>query len=422
MDEQFLHYIWKYQKFEPGKLTLSCGKQMRVFYPGNHNQDSGPDFEEARVKIDNIEWAGQVEIHINSSDWFHHKHQNETAYDNVILHVVWNYDKEVKINNEPLPTLELKKIISPFLVKKYKAHIHSPDEILCKSQFQAVSSLVRQSMLDRVLIERLEEKAERILQILKNKKNNWEETSYLALAGNFGFSTNKAAFERVAELLPFSSLKKVLQNQVQTEALLFGQAGFLETESDKYQQDLKSEFLYLRKKFQLPEGMVTAQWKFGKLRPPNFPTVRLAQLASLLSHHPQLFSILTETENINELKSDLQSPMSSYWQEHYDFGKARRRPSKAIGQKSFENILINTVAPLLAAYSRYISDQKYMDRALELLESIPPESNRITKKWDSPETTPKTAFDSQALIQLFKCYCQKRKCLQCNIGVEILNK
>ncbi|MEQ8904670.1 DUF2851 family protein [Ekhidna sp.] len=422
MDEQFLHYIWKHQKFEPGKLKLACGKQMLVFNPGSHNQDSGPDFEEARIKIDNIEWAGQVELHINSSDWFHHRHQNDTAYDNVILHVVWNHDKEVKVNDEPLPTLELKEIINPLLVKKYKSYLHAPDEILCRNQLKDVSSISINNMLDRVLVERLEEKAERILLSLENNYNNWEETTYHVIAGNFGFSTNKDAFERLAKLLPFSSLKKVLQSPSQTEALLFGQAGFLEKETDDYQRSLKSEFTYLIKKFQLSESMMKAQWKFGKLRPANFPTVRLGQLASILSHQPQLFSLLTETESIKELKRKLQTPLSEYWQEHYDFGKARSSKSKAIGEKSFENILINTVAPLLAAYSKYVGDSKYMDRAIELLESIPKENNRITKKWDDPGLSPKTAFDSQALIQLFKSYCQKRKCLQCNIGVEILNK
>lgn len=422
MDEQFLHYIWKYQKFDHAKLRLTNGDNLLVFFPGNHNQDSGPDFEEASIKINNIKWAGQVEIHINSSDWFHHNHQNDTAYDNVILHVVWSHDKEVKINDESVPTLELKEIINPLLIKKYKNHIHANDEILCSSQLSKVSLLTLKGMLDRVLVERLEEKAARVLEELKSTNNDWEETTYRTLARNFGFSTNKDAFDRLTKLLPFSKLKKTLQNEQQTEALLFGQAGFLADAKDEYQGKLKSEFEYLKIKFQLSDPMIKAQWKFGKLRPANFPTVRLAQLASLLSHQPQLFSNLTQTESITELKKKLQTPMGAYWQDQYDFGKARKHKSKAIGTSSFENILINTVAPLLAAYSRYLGEQKYMDKAIELLESLPTESNRITKKWDDPALAPKSAFDSQALIQLFKNYCQKRRCLQCNIGVEILNK
>lgn len=422
MDEQFLHYIWKYQKFDQNKLKLTEGQSLMVYCPGNHNQDSGPDFEEARIKIDAIEWAGQVEIHINSSDWNHHNHQHDPAYENVILHVVWNYDSEIHLNGEAIPTLELKSIIDPGLIEKYQKHIRSNQEILCSSQLPGVSPLTIRGMLDRVLVERLEEKASRILNDLQSRKNDWEEVTYRALASNFGFSTNKEAFIRLTELLPFSKLKKALQNEKSTEALLFGQAGFLNEAKDEYQDSLKSEFQFLQKKFQLPESMVKPQWKFGKLRPANFPPVRLAQLAAVLYNTPKLFTILTQTESIKTLKEHLRPPLSQYWQAHYDFGKERERATRQIGKSSFENILINTVAPLLAAYSKYTAGPTFMDRAVELLESSPTENNRITRKWSKIDVNAKTAIDSQAFIQLFKSYCQKRKCLQCNIGVEILNR
>ena len=421
MDEQFLHYIWKYQKINNNPV-LTDGQKLKVFYPGNHNQDSGPDFEEARIKINEIEWAGQVEIHINSSDWIHHNHAKDPAYENTILHVVWNHDKEIMVNEEVLPTLELKKIVDLALLEKYESHIRYGEEIPCTNQLTSAPFITISTMLDRVLVERLNEKSDRVLTDLRNLKDDWEEVTYRTITANFGFSTNKDAFVRLTEVLPFSKLKKALQDSTKTEALILGQAGFLENAQDDYQQSLKSEFNFQCKKFQLPDSMVKAQWKFGKLRPANFPTVRLAQLSTLLHHQPQLFTLLIHTEDLQELKKKLLVPVSSYWQLHYDFNKNRKRPVETMGITSFESLLINSVAPLLSAYSKYTGEQKFMDRAVELLESLKPERNRFTKKWDNLLATPKTAFDSQAQIQLFKNYCLKRKCLQCNIGVGILNK
>ncbi|MEO9871594.1 DUF2851 family protein [Ekhidna sp.] len=422
MDELFLHYIWKYQKFNLTDLSVSDGQSLKVFYQGNHNQDSGPDFAEARIKIGSIEWAGQVEIHINSSDWIHHKHQNDPAYKNVILHVVWTNDQEILIEGQPIPTLELKSIIDLDLIEKYKRHIQSTNEILCSDQFSSVPQLTKSSMLDRVLVERLMEKSDRILHRLKENKNDWEEVTYKTLAENFGFSTNKEAFKRLTDLLSFSVLKKILPKALETEALIFGQSGFLEGEGDDYKKKLRSEYDFISKKFQLPDTMVQAQWKFGKLRPDNFPTVRLSQFASLLHKHSQLFTFLTQTESMDVLKKKLVVSVSSYWQDHYDFGKPRKKPIETIGISSFENILINTVAPLLAAYSKYTDEQKFIDRAVELLESLSPESNRITRKWEPLDQKAKNAFESQAQIHLFKNYCQKKRCLQCNVGVKILSK
>ncbi len=421
MDEQFLHYIWKYQKFDAGHLLLTSGQSLKIFYAGNHNHDSGPDFEEARVKIENIEWAGQVEIHINSSDWIHHKHQFDLSYQNVILHVVWNHDKEILVDNETLPTLELKKLVDPLLAAKYLKHLQSTSEILCSSQIKSIPSLKFRNMLDRVVIERLEQKATSILYDLNKSTNNWEQTTYQTIAANFGFSTNKEAFIQLSEQLPFEKLMKVLQSIKSTEALLFGQAGFLEGDDDEYKAELRLEFSFLQNKFQLKEPLSTTHWKFGKLRPANFPSVRLAQMAALFHSQPQLFTLLTKTESIKELKMKLLADISNYWQIHYNFGKRRKKSSLRMGSASFENLLINSVAPLLAAYAKFTGEQKYMDRSLGILESVKPESNRITKKWNELEINANSGFDSQGLIQLYKAYCQKRRCLHCIIGTEILN-
>ncbi|MEO9483854.1 MAG: DUF2851 family protein [Ekhidna sp.] len=422
MNEQFLHYIWKYQKFESEALQLTNGQVLKVFNTGNHNHDSGPDFEEARIKIDEIEWAGQVEIHINSSDWLHHKHQNDPSYESVVLHVVWNHDKEICIDKTAIPTLELKQIVNPLLTEKYEKYIKSTDEILCTNQINSVSPVHFSNMLDRVLIERLKEKSASILSWLDFYTNDWEQVTYRTIAANFGFSINKESFIRLTELLPFTTLKKSLQNQQAAEALIFGQSGFLEDQNDDYQRALRSEFEFLSKKFQLKPSLSKMHWKFGKLRPANFPSVRLSQLSSLLHNQPQLFGFLVKTESIKEIKDKLAVEVSEYWQLHYDFGKRRKKQSLKMGVSSFENLLINSVAPLLAAYAKYTSEQKYMDRAVAILESLPAERNRITKKWNPLDVNPKSAFDSQALIQLTTQYCQKRRCLHCNLGVGILNK
>lgn len=422
MDEQFLHYIWKFQKFKSNQLELINNQSLKIFYPGNHNHDSGPDFEEARIKIDEIEWAGQVEIHINSSDWLHHNHQEDQTYESVVLHVVWNHDKEIHIQNEVIPTLELKNLVDPFLIEKYHRYISTTDEILCSSQINSLSNLTISSMLDRVLIERLSNKASEVLMTLSENTNDWEQVTYRTIAANFGFSTNKGTFIRLTELAPFEVLKKVLHNQLATEALLYGQSGFLDNTIDDYQTELNKEYQFLKKKFRLKEGLSKSYWKSGKLRPTNFPIVRIAQLSALLHSQPQLFTLLIKTININELKQRLMVDVSTYWQLHYDFNKRTKKTNNSIGRSSFENLLINSVSPLLAAYARFTDEHQYMDRAINLLESISPERNRITKKWDPLEIKAKSAFDSQALIQLHKNYCEKRRCLKCNIGVEILNE
>ena len=419
IDEQILHHIWKHQLFENPNLTQN--QKLSVFYPGDHNLDAGPDFKEARLKIDSIEWGGQVEIHIKSSDWHHHKHHLDKAYDNVVLHVVWQHDKEIEVNGSFIPVLELKQKVDPHLIVRYKEHLLSKDVILCQKQLSKVSKMNISGMLDRVLVERLKTKADLIFQDLKKFKNDWETVVYRSMASNFGFSTNKDAFTRLTEILPFPKLKKSLHDLTSTEALVFGQAGFLENPKDNYQENLKKEHTYLSKKYNLHEPMIDVQWKFGKLRPPNFPTVRLGQFAALLHHHPKLFSLIIEPKDTKELKQLFGFSTSDYWLKHYDFGKKRKKPSSGIGEKSIELLLLNVVTPILAAYSKFTHEQKFMDSAISLLESINFENNRITRMFTDFNFPCDSAFDSQATIQLYKNYCQRRKCLNCNIGVEIIS-
>ncbi len=421
MDEQFLHHVWKFQKLQ-GRLKTTCGQEIIVINQGNHNHNSGPDFEEARIKIGDIEWVGQIEIHVDSSNWQAHKHHLDKAYENVILHVVWKHDKEVLLNGSPIPTLEINDLINQDEYMNYQAFINQKKDILCQEQLTNVSSLNFTNLLDRMMVERLEQKAEEILDLVNSKKADWEEITYLSLAKNFGFSVNKEPFLTMAAYLPHKVISKNTSNAKSIEALIFGQAGFLEGEIDNYHQVLKKEYEFLKSKFQLQSKLTKSMWKFGRMRPSNIPTVRLAQFASLLYKNDRLFSKLIEIDDPKEVPKQFEFDVSEYWNTHYDFGKVRKKKGGKMGSSSIDNLIINTIAPLLAAYSIYMDDRSYMEKGIRILEVLRPENNNITKKWTAVDRAPKSAFDSQSLIGLYKNYCSKKKCLDCSIGVEILGR
>ncbi len=421
MDEMFLHYIWKFQKLS-GKLKTTCGQAIIVISPGNHNHNSGPDFEEARIKISDIEWAGKIEIHINSSDWHVHNHHTDKAYESVILHIVWNHDNEVLLDGTPIPTLEVKDLIDKSEYKKYQVFINQNKDILCQDQLLNVSTLSFTNLLDRMMVERLEQKAEEILELVNSKNSDWEEVTYLSLAKNFGFSVNKDPFFNMASSIPYKVISKNNSHANRIEALIFGQAGFLEGVIDDYHQELKKEYQFLMSKFNLQSKMERSMWKFGRMRPSNFPSVRLAQFAALIHKNDHLFSKLTEIEDPNEILAQFEFKVSDYWVHHYDFEKARNKKGGNMGRASVDNLIINTIAPLLSAYSIYSDNSFFMDKAIRLLEVLSAESNSITKKWTAVDREPKSAFDSQSLIGLYKNYCSKRRCLDCSIGVEILGR
>lgn len=421
MDERFLHYVWKFQKLN-GKLKTIEGHQIIVINQGTHNHNSGPDFEEARIKIGDIEWAGKIEIHVNSSDWKAHNHHRDKAYSSVILHVVWKHDSEVLVDGQVVPTLEVKNLIKPEEFEKYRSFIKRNKEILCHDQLSSISNLSFTSLLDRMMVERLEQKAIEVLELVSIKNADWEEVAYLSLARNFGFSTNKEAFFAMANSLPYRTVAKNSSTKHAIEALFFGQSGFLNEPGDDYHKELRTEFDFLKSKHQLPDPLMKERWKFGRMRMPNFPTVRLAQFAALMAKNDHLFSRLIEVDTPQKVIEQFEFQVSDYWDEHYDFGKKRKKRGGNMGKSSVDNLIINTIAPLFAAYSKYSGDQRYMDRAVRILELIPPENNSITKKWSAVGREPKNASDSQSLIGLFKNYCSKRKCLDCSVGVEILER
>ena len=423
MNESFLHYIWQFQYFDKQDLRCSTGEEILVLNPGFRNTHAGPDFYNAKLKLDNIEWAGSVEIHIASSGWREHKHQDDAAYENVVLHVVWEENEKIfRKDGTLLPTLELKTRVASSFLLQYKRIVHSRSRIPCANAIHAVPDVVRVSMLDKALMARLEKKANVVLESLKKNNGDWEETCYQMLCRNFGFKVNTDPFLQLAQSLPYKVLMKHADRLEQMEALIFGQAGFLkETIQDAYYLLLKREYTLLRTKYTLADRQMNkAQWRFLRLRPANFPTIRLAQLTSVLYHQKNLFSRILSTRSWKELSPLFSVKPSDYWLHHYQFFKQQEKEVPALGKMSVENILINSIVPMLVAYGKAKDDQRYVDPALELLQETASEENNILRSWSGLGIFSQNAFDSQGLIELYNSFCSRRRCLDCNIGFFLL--
>ena len=424
MNEDVLSFLWKFQYFERQNLQTETGENLQILAVGQRNGDAGPDFMNARVLIDGLEWVGNVEIHVKTSDWQRHAHTHDHAYDSVILHVVWENDALI---NRPdgtfLPTFALKNRVQPHFLIKYYALIQSSAVIPCAAQFADVADLSKISMLDRALTQRLERKAVFVNELWARNQQDWEETAYQLLAHNFGFKINSEPFLQLAQGLPFKILQKHRDNLTQLEALLLGQAGWLENSdvSDEYVETLRREYAFLAAKYDLkPQQMQAHEWKMLRLRPANFPAVRLAQLAALVQAQPSLFSLFINVANAADLIKTLQIKQSNYWQKHYLIGKEATGKVATLGRSSAENILINTVVSLLVAYSQAKDNRDWLDKALSLLENLPAEQNHITDIWKDLGLPIKSSFDSQAAIELYNQFCTPKKCLQCNIGVALV--
>lgn len=420
MKEEFLHFIWDHSLFDKSSLKTVTGDKLEILSTGMPNTNSGPDFFNARIRIGETTWAGNIEIHPKSSHWFQHKHETDQAYSNVILHVVEHYDKPVIIKGEELPTLELR--YSPKLLENFEQLLKSKQWIACEEKLHSVDPFILRFWYSSLMIERLQAKTEDILQILRQNANNWNETFYQLLSRNFGMKTNAIPFELLARSLPLQILSKHKNNLFQLEALLFGQAGLLNEMllGDDYFLELRNEYSFLHKKYNLP-GVDAHLWKFMRLRPVNFPTIRIAQLAALVHQSSALFSRILEIEDLDELRKLFEVTASNYWDTHYRFNKpsAENRP-KHLGETIFQNLVINTIAPLLFVYGEQHSSQAMKDLALYFLEKLPPELNQITDKWNERGIESRSAFESQALIQLKKQYCENKKCLHCQLGAKII--
>lgn len=423
MKEEFLHYIWKTKQFIPTDLKTTKGQEIEIIFPGDYNFHSGPDFFNAQLKIDGMLWTGNVEIHVNVSDWLKHKHQNDEAYNNVILHVVYEYDCELKTNtDEAMPTLVLKDRIGMKLYENYLQFLKNNTKLACAMGVREIPSIVVTSWLSRIVAERLERKVLELKTEFNQNGNDWEETFYRNLAKQFGMKTNADPFQWLANAVPYKMILRQRDNLLQTEALLFGQAGLLpEKPEDAYSLALAREYNFLQVKFHI-RPMPTHWWKFMRLRPNNFPTIRIAQLAGLFFRQPQLFRKCLETNEIVELKKLFDVPASGYWNEHYRFGKVSKACEKKLGPQAIDTIFINTIAPFKFLYGRIKGDEVLVQEAISLLEKIDPETNKIIREWESVGVKPVCAAESQALLELKKNYCEKKRCLQCEIGNYLLER
>ena len=420
--EDFLHYIWKFRLFDRSDLQTTNGDIVEVFSAGMHNTDSGPDFGNARIKIGDTIWAGNVELHLSSSDWKKHKHSTDTAYDNVILHVVYRDDEPVTANGRQIPTLELKDRIPAELYNRYHNLVFGNQTIIpCEASIGKLDDFTLKTWFARVLIERLEKRSAVVTSALALNRGDWEETFYQFLAANFGFKTNAVPFELLAKSLPQNILAKPKNNPMQIEALVFGQAGFLTDDlTDEYPQKLKKEYDFLRKKYGLTP-LENHLWKFMRLRPQNFPTIRLAQFAALIVNSNHLFSKILDIKDIKSLQNLFtEIKVNPYWGDHFRFDKPSKPSPKTMGQASVDVLLLNTLALFLFSYGKHHQQQYYIDRSLKLLENLPREQNNIIADFESLGVKANSAFESQALLELKNYYCNYKKCLQCSIGNKIL--
>ena len=425
MKEEFLHYLWKYRLYDPEKLFDSERNKILVIHAGEYNRDSGPDFFNARISVAGTVWAGNIEIHTLSSHFDNHGHQNDPAFNNVILHVVAENDKKVfNSRGEELLTTEIS--FDPLLFEKFTSLVNNPYIIACQDEIGRLDTILVRHWLSSLVIERLKSKSELIYQMLSETGNDWEETFYRLLSRYFGFRINTEPFEMLASALPFRIIRKHADNLFQIEALLFGTAGMLEEGlfkealSDEYYRNLIKEYKVLSAKYSLHSihGWI---WKFSRLRPANFPTIRISQLAAMLSVTGGLFSRVLEAAGINELNEVFEVTASQYWDDHFVFGKKSRKVVKNTGTQATGIFLINAVIPVIFVYGQSRDCYNISERALSFLEDIPSEENTILQEWRVAGINAESAFYSQSLIQLRNEYCKKRRCLECRIGSKLVS-
>ncbi len=419
MKENLLQYIWQFQYFNKNGLSTVAGEPLQVINGGNLNVNQGPDFLSAKLKINNTLWAGNVELHVRSTDWNVHKHSGDNNYKNIVLHVVWLHDGEITDGNgNILPTLELQSRVSKVLLSKYEELMLASSFIPCERQIHLVNDLTLSNWKQRLLIERLQNKSKLIFEYLNENNSHWEETFWWLTARNFGIKVNSIAFEKVARSIPVKLLSKHKNQIHQLEALLFGQAGLLNKNFvEDYPLMLQKEYIFLRKKYKLDQPK--EQFFFLRMRPANFPTIRLAQLAMLVhtSHH--LFSQIIEKVALEEVRKFLNVTANDYWHYHYLFEDKSSFKKKNIGEQMINNILVNTVVPALFAYGFLHNEQAYKEKAISWLEKVSPEKNIITKGFEALHLSNKNAFDSQSFIQLKNEYCNYKRCLECAVGNAI---
>jgi len=423
LPEDLLHFIWKYRLYQTQKPVTVSGKPLAILYTGMHNNHAGPDFRSAKIRIGTTEWAGNVEIHWRSSDWNTHRHDHDLAYNNVILHVVYEHDKDVRrIDGTTPEVLELKPLISEFMLQRYQQMMNGMSWIPCERHIDVISPLTISQWLSRLLIERFEHRVNDVLDLLEQQQGNWDETCYLWMARCFGFSINAPAFEQLARSVPQAILTKYQQRSLALEAIFFGQAGMLEGTGpvDEYTAALRNEYAYRQKLHVLspPPGL---PWRFMRTRPGNFPSMRIAQFVAFYARSPYSFATIRDAPTSVELKAMFQQlPVHEYWRRHYRIGKRSATHSNQLGERSIQTLLINAVAVILFAFGKYINEETYIYRAVSLLETLKPEDNAIIRRFSTFGIHARQAAESQALLQMKAFYCDRKKCLDCSIGLAVI--
>ena len=429
--EQLLHYTWKHKLYPLKELTTSDGQRVEIVDPGLHNRNAGPDFFNAKIRIGSTMWVGNVEIHDKSSDWYQHGHDKDSRYDNVVLHVAAELDTEVmKSNGEYVPQLQLSV---PDDVLTHYDELQKTDEYPpCYKVIPHLSALIIHSWMAALQTERLEQKTEAIRKRAELCNGSWEDAYFVTLARNYGFGINGEVFEQWAYNIPLNAVAHHRDDLFQIEAIFMGQAGLLELDSipEYYQKDalndgyfakLRNEYQYLAHKFSM-KPIDFKLWRFLRLRPQNFPHIRISQLANLYYQQKAGLSQLMECETLDELKNVLKSQVTPYWETHYTFGSTSPRNEKHLSYGSINLLMINTAIPMLFAYGRHTTKEVLCDKAFDFLEQLKAENNHIIRMWQQVGLPVKTAGDSQALIQLKKEYCDKKECLRCRFGYEYLRR
>lgn len=420
MKESVLHYIWQYKLFDAYELATTDQQPIEVIHTGTSNTDAGPDFFNAKIKIDNTLWVGNVEIHRKSSDWHRHGHDKDKKYDSIILHIAQEVDVPLyRTNGDKIPQLQLS--VPHTIRANYQSLMATQQWIACQEKIQQVNPFFVNSWIATMLMARLQEKTATIEHLLQQSKNHWEEAFYISLARSFGFGVNSDAFERLAKQTPLSILAKHKNDLFQIEAIYFGQSGLLSVvsseETDQYVKKLRIEYDFLQKKYQL-QPLDGSMWKMLRLRPDNFPHIRIAQFAQLVHQSSNLFSKILKTDDLKALRTLFSYGVSSYWKNHYRFGKTTTTTEKNIGKASIDILLINTIIPYIFCYNKQLNQDP--TRATQLLEKIPAEKNSIIRQWQQIGIKPTSAADTQALIFLYNHYCKEKKCIRCTIGHKVL--
>lgn len=422
MTEAFLQYVWQHQMLTGREFISTDGRALRIVRPGELNRDAGPDFFNARVAIDGIEWAGNIEIHIRTSDWNAHHHSQDKAYNNVVLHVVYEHDTEITLENGKRPvTLELKQWLDPALVERYD-HLMQASDIACSDRVGEVPQFIVDGWLDRLVVERIEAKATVVRRLLEESHGGWEQTCYWLLARYFGGRVNALAFELLAKATDQRLLARWKDNPQRLEALLMGQAGLLEGYfEDEYPRQLQADYEAIRAGAGLQpiDGYL---WKFYRIRPSNFPTIRISQFAHLVASSTSLFSTLLGMTDAAQIAVLFNQPAAEYWDTHYRFDQPSPSHPKALGRMQAEMLVINAWVPLLFVYGTVHGQQQYKDRALDLLHQLPAEDNHIIRQWNAAGIKADSAMRSQALLQLHNIYCFRHRCLDCTIGYNLIKR